>query len=142
MLSFLLQLLSGPIVGAVTGVINKHLERQMSRDVLQAELEKAVIGAITDVTKTQADVIKAEMQSESWIARNWRPISALGFVSVVLFYSLIVPIVVAWFNAPAPRIGDTLLLKVIELVTLCLGGYIGLRSLEKIAETVMNRWKR
>jgi hypothetical protein len=114
----------------------------MNRDILQVEIEKAVLGVIQDVSKTQAGVIKAEISSESWLARNWRPISALGFVSVVLFYSLITPVTSAWFGAPPPRIGDVLLLKVIDLCTLCLGGYIGLRSFEKIADLVFSRWRR
>jgi hypothetical protein len=124
------------------GVINRHYDMQMNRDVLQNEIEKAILGTIKDVATTQGDVIKAEMQSESWMARNWRPISALAFVSVVMFYSLVTPISVAWFGTSAPRIGDTLLVEVISLVKICLGGYVMGRSLEKIAETVMSRWRK
>ena len=142
MLSFLLSLLSGPLVTAVMGVINRHYDMQMNRDVLQNEIEKAILGTIKDVASTQADVIQAEMQSESWLARNWRPLSAIAFVSVVIFYSLITPVTTAWLLLPPPRIGDTLLLAVIDLVKICLGGYVLGRSLEKIAETVMSRWRK
>ena len=142
MLALLLKLLSGPLVGAVMGVVNKHYDVKMNKDNIQAEIEKAVLGTIKDVTETQADVIKAEMQSDSWIARNWRPISALGFVSVVLFYGVWTPATVAYFGWPAPRIGDPLLIEIINLVKICLGGYVMGRTLEKVVETVFSRWRK
>lgn len=142
MFSLLAKILAGPLVGSVMGVITKHYDVKMNKDVLQAEVEKAVLGAIQDVSSTQADVIKAEMQSESWLARNWRPISALCFVGIVVFYGVFTPATVAYFGWPAPRVGDPLLLSIIELVKICLGGYIGFRSLEKITDMVFNRWRK
>jgi hypothetical protein len=142
MLTLLTSLLTGPLIASIMGVVGKYIDKQANKDILQAEIEKAVLGTIKDVSSTQADVIKAEMQSESWLARNWRPISALCFVAVVIFYALWVPITVAYFGWTSPRIGDPLLLETIGLVKICLGGYIGFRSLEKITETVFSRWRR
>lgn len=142
MLTLLTSLFTGPLVKSVMGVFTKHLDVKMNKDVLQAEVEKAILGTITDVSKSQADIIMAETKSESWLVRNWRPISALCFVLVVLFYALWVPITVAYFGFPPPRIGDPLMLETINLVKICLGGYIGGRTLEKVAETVFNRWRK
>lgn len=142
MLSILLKLLSGPIVGAVMGVVNKHYDVKMNKDNIQADVEKAVLGVITDVATTQADVIKTEIQSEDKITRIWRPLVALSFAFVILFYALFVPVTVGYFGWPAPKIGDKLLEWVVQLCTLCLGGYVAGRSLEKIAELVFTRWRR
>ena len=142
MLSILLKLLSGPLIASVMGVINKHYDVKMNKDTLQADIEKAVLGTITDVASTQADVIKAEIQSEDKITRIWRPLVALSFAFVILFYALIVPITVGYFGAPAPKIGDKLLEWVVQLCTLCLGGYVAGRSLEKITELVFSRWRK
>lgn len=139
MLQVLLSLLSGPLVSAVMGVINKHYDVQINKDKLQADVEKAVLGTITDVTSNQADVLKAEINSEERLARIWRPIAGLSLLSVLLFYSLILPISVGWFGLPPVRVGDTLLGWIYTLCGTCLGGYMAGRSIEKIVETVFSR---
>ncbi len=136
MLNLLLSLLTGPLVNSVMGVINKHYDVQINKDKLQADVEKAILGTITDVTSNQADVLKAEINSEERLARIWRPIAALCLLSVLMFYSLILPIAVGWFGAPPVRVGDILLGWIYTLFGSCLGGYIVGRSLEKIVENV------
>lgn len=142
MLSFLLSLLSGPLVGAVMSVITKHFDVQMNRDVIQGEIEKKILETITNVAGPQAEVIKAEINSEERLVRLWRPIAALSLVFVLLFYSLIVPIAVGWFGAPPVRVGDTLLGWIYTLTGSCLGGYMAVRSLEKITEMIVSRWRQ
>lgn len=142
LLKLLTNILAGPLVNAVTGVINKHFDKQINQDVLKADLLKAVLETTNEVAKTQASVIEAEIKSESWLVRTWRPISALCFVSVVMCYAIWVPVSVAYFGLQPLRIGDPLLISIIDLVKICLGGYIGFRSVEKITEIIAGMWRR
>jgi hypothetical protein len=134
MFSFLAKLLAGPILSKVFDLFKLYKEGKLNELEVRAEVERAVLETISDVAKTQADVIEAEMRGENWLQRNWRPMSAIGFAFIPIFYGLIMPVMVAWFGFAPVRVGDILLLKIIDLVTICLGGYIGFRSVEKVAK--------
>ena len=88
---------------------------------LQQEREAALI-------KEQGAVIRAETQSGSWLASNWRPIVMLTLTSMVVMYWM------GWSqpNLPSERVGDLL-----QIVRWGLSGYVVGRSGEKIAQTVM-----
>lgn len=139
MLSLLTRLLAGPLINSVMGVINKHYDVKMNKDALQADVEKAVMGVIGDVSKSQADVIKTEMQSDSWLARNWRPMVALSSFGILCFYALFVPITVGYWGWSSPKVGDALLGWINTICLTCLGGYMGLRTVDKLITSVFRR---
>jgi hypothetical protein len=136
MLAFLAKLVAGPLVGKVVDLVKGYQDKKLSEAALRAEVEKAILSTFADVAKTQGSVIEAEARGESWLQRNWRPIVAVAFAFIVVFYGLITPIAVGWFGAPPVRVGDQLLGWIMEAVVICLGGYIGGRSLEKIVATL------
>jgi hypothetical protein len=136
MLPFLAKLIAGPLIGKVVDLVKGYQDRKMSEAALRAEVEKAIMSTFADVAKTQGSVIEAEMRGENWLQRNWRPMVAVAFAFIVLFYGLITPILVGWFGAPPIRVGDQLLGWIMDAVVICLGGYIGGRSLEKIVSTL------
>jgi hypothetical protein len=136
MLPFLAKLITGPLIGKVVDLVKGYQDRKMSEAALRAEVEKAIMSTFADVAKTQGDVIMAEARGESWLQRNWRPMVAVAFAFIVLFYGLITPILVGWFGWPPIRVGDQLLGWIMDAVVICLGGYIGGRSLEKIVSTL------
>jgi Holin of 3TMs, for gene-transfer release len=74
------------------------------------------------------EVVKAEAQGESWLQRNWRPLSACVFVVLVC---------ARWFGLSAPNITDGEYMELWGVVKLCLGGYTIGRSAEKIAPQVL-----
>lgn len=136
MLAWLTKLLAGPLVDKIVGLFASMQDRKLSEYEIRAEVEKQVLSTIADVTRTQGDVIMAEMRGEDKLQRLWRPITALLFVFIVFWFGFLQPLFVGWFGLPPLRVGDTLLLQIIDLVKLCLGGYIGGRTLEKIVSTV------
>ena len=136
MLAFLAKLVAGPLVGKVVDLVKGYQDKKLSEAALRAEVEKAILSTFADVAKTQGSVIEAEARGESWLQRNWRPIVAVAFAFIVVFYGLITPIAVGWFGAPPVRVGDQLLGWIMDAVVICLGGYIGGRSLEKIVATL------
>lgn len=74
--------------------------------------------------ESKHDVIKAEANGQSWIQRNWRPITMLTFLGLVVADSF------GWLTTPlAPQAW--------VLLQIGLGGYVAGRSLEKITPSLM-----
>ena len=71
--------------------------------------------ALLDAKKT---IIEAEANSASWLARNWRPITMITFLFLVVFDSF------GWLSNP---LSDEAWL----LLQIGLGGYVAGRSIEK-----------
>jgi hypothetical protein len=136
MLPILAKLIAGPLIGKVVDLVKGYQDRKMSEAALKAEVEKAIMSTFAEVAKTQGSVIEAEARGEGWLQRNWRPLVAICFAFIVVFYGLITPIAVGWFGAAPIRVGDQLLGWIMDAVVICLGGYIGGRSLEKIVATL------
>ena len=86
------------------------------------ELEKKFAELDNAIAQHQATVVSAEAQG-SWLQRNWRPITALVFLVLIVlnqFNFLIIPLSEEIWN----------------LFKIMLGGYVGGRSLEKVVSTL------
>lgn len=135
MIGILAKALTGALTGPLVSIAEKYLDGKIKRDTLEAEVQKAVAATGPDIVRAQADVIIAEAKGDSWLQRNWRPITAILFVWIVFWFGWLQPLLVGWWGLPPLRVGDTLLIEIIGLVKLCLGGYIGARTVEKVAST-------
>ena len=80
----------------------------------QLDLEAQLIDA-------KSKIIVAEANSQSWIARNWRPITMFGFLLIVLCDSFGIA-----------TLDTTRVESVYSLLQIGIGGYIIGRSAEKI----------
>jgi len=132
------KLVSGPLsdlFGKVAAVIdNVHtsgeekLAAQRELLKLQADFQIRMAEIDAEYAKTQASVIEAEVNSESWMARNWRPITMLTFTFIVAFNYII-----------APMFGLSLLAMPIhlwDLLQIGMGGYVFGRTAEKVIPTI------
>jgi hypothetical protein len=72
-------------------------------------------------------VVKAEAQGESFLQRNWRPITALTLVWLLVSY---------FYGWTAPNLTPQIIDWLFRIIETCLGGYTIGRSGEKIARTV------
>ena len=144
MIGKILDILTGRVVSRVFDIIERAQARKAKREVLEAELREAVADAMRDygeaVIAARRDVILAEAKGDNWLQRNWRPLVAVSFAFVLLFYGLFLPIAVDWFGLPPVRVGDALLGWIMTSVNIAIGGYIGGRSLEKIAKVLA--WRK
>jgi hypothetical protein len=132
----LLKILGGPIsdlVGAVGGVIDKvttTTEEKLAAQSKLLEIQNAFVMKIaeldTQFAAEQAKVVIAEAQSESWLTRNWRPILMLTFTYIIAHNFVLSPL----FSLPHVDIPTDMW----QLLKLGMGGYIGGRSAEYIAE--------
>jgi hypothetical protein len=97
------------------------------------EVERQKVQTLLAVFMAQADIVKAEAQSGSWLARSWRPITMLVFVGLI---------VARWFGWAAPNLTDAEYLKLWDIVELGLGGYVVGRSVEKVAPSIAAALKK
>ena len=119
-----------PAVDLVDELNTSEEERlELKKQILKIEndLQARLLEYETRLMEAQASIVRAEAQSQSWIARNWRPITMLTMLSLVVFGSLGV------FNM-------TLQDEFWLLLQIGLGGYVIGRSAEKIVpQLVKNR---
>lgn len=113
----------------IADIIGKAVKDKDLGAKLNAEIFQAILSVEVDYAQQVASVIKAEANSESWLASNWRPLTMLSFVVFLGSY---------WFGfAPEymqnnPELMDSLF----DLLKIGIGGYIVGRSVEKTAKTL------
>jgi hypothetical protein len=96
---------------------------------IQTQAANKVIDYEQELVKAQSAVIVAEASSEGWMARNWRPITMLTFV---------VLIVAQWFGLTDEHITNNEAMALFDIIKIALGGYVIGRSVEKIAPQVVD----
>lgn len=135
------------IANIVTGLLNGPLSKALDafiKDVelrrkLQGELEQVLLTHLGKALEQEAAIVLAEVKSEYWLTRSWRPILMLTLLAFVVFVGLVLPLAdgLAGRTLPFnPRWND-LPPQFWEFLSIGMGGYIGGRSLEKIAAQVL-----
>ncbi len=133
--------LAGKLFGGVAqkacDIVSERVEDKDLANRINAELTQSIIN--TDISKfvtqieAQKSVLIAEIQGDSWMQRNWRPLTMLIFVAIVANNYIIFPYL-SLFEATA---GATTKLELPQFMWDCiklgLSGYIVGRSAEKIA---------
>lgn len=126
-------------VGAVADkVLSRFIEDPTQRQQAQLAIQKALLDERGEFLKAQRDVIVAEASSEGTLARNWRPITMLVFVSIIANNYIIAPYVALFFGV------DVILelpARIWDIIGIGLGGYVAGRSGEKIAKSYFDAQK-
>ena len=130
--------LGGPIsdfVGAIFGGIDQlsttEEEKLALKATIQAQQNQLVIKLAEveiGIIAEQASIIRAEIASESWLARNWRPITMLAFLALLFLY---------WFDIQPDNMTQESINHVFALLKIGIGGYVVGRSVEK----GITKWK-
>lgn len=122
-----------PIGKTIDDLVTSDEEKLILRNKL-AEIEtRAYLEALDyqkEFVQAQAKIITAEAQGESWLQRNWRPVTMLTLVGLVVSY----------FLGLAPQYlvdNPSQVEDLFGIVKVGLGGYVVGRSGEKIAKV----WK-
>lgn len=90
----------------------------------QQEMVMTLLSQQGAINAAAGEIIRAEAESEHWLAACWRPILMLTFGELI---------VARWLGWSAPGISEAEVLKLWDIVQLGLGGYVIGRSLEKVA---------
>ena len=84
------------------------------------------------LVQAKTAIVIAEAKSDSWVTRNWRPVTMLAFVGAILGY---------WFGLTPDTVPEEAVLAMFSLVKIGLGGYVVGRSAEKVAVPLMKAFK-
>ena len=108
--------------------VDKAIPDQDLNAKLKASIQTAVLSADAQALQEQAGIVTAEAKGESWLQRNWRPVTMMVFVVIVANNYVIAPYAQAIFDRsvslPTPP-------DLWALIKIGLGGYVVGRSAEK-----------
>jgi hypothetical protein len=131
------------LIGPVSGLINKVLDKTCKDKDLAQKLKAEALTQLmtqdhsefTTHLKESASIIRAEANSQSWLARNWRPMLMCLFGLIIANNYIIFP----YMNMFMPEKSVLLPVPVHlwDLLKLGIGGYVVGRSGEKIVKV----WK-
>jgi predicted MFS family arabinose efflux permease len=122
----------GEAVKGVTDLVGQFVEDKDKANELETAIKSKLIGLEQEVVRAQRDTIVAEANSQSFIARNWRPIMMLTFVFIIANNYILFPYVQLFG-------GTALELEIPDamwgLLKIGVGGYVMGRSGEKMVES-------
>ena len=132
--------LAGPAGAAVGSLIARTLGVDESPEAVSKAIQQTPEAALklrevearveTSLIEGRAAVIKAEAQSESWLARNWRPITMLWFASLTGLH---------WLGFTPDGLADAHVGQMLEIVQYGLTGYVVSRGAEKITREIAGK---
>jgi len=97
----------------------------------QLEMNKELNEYSKTIIQEQSKIIQSEAKSDSWIAKNWRPITMLVFVFIVANNYIFFPYI-SLFGGSATTL--QIPPDMWDLLKLGLGGYVVGRSVEKTVQ--------
>jgi hypothetical protein len=122
----------GGMITPITNLVDELHTSEEERLAIKAklfEMQTSITSQTLDyesrLVEAQSKVITAEAQGASWMQRNWRPITMLTFLVLV---------VADTFGLTEFRLAD----EAWTLLQIGLGGYVVGRSAEKIAPKVVD----
>jgi hypothetical protein len=119
-----------PVLGKVVGNL---FPDPTEKAKAEAEMMRQLLAAQSELEQAASRIIQTEAASQHWLAANWRPLTMLTFV---------VLIVARWFGWAAPNLSEAEYIKLWSIVEFGLGGYVVGRSVEKIAPSIAQAMKR
>lgn len=121
-----------PFIGKIIDKIFPDKESAAEAKLKLFELEQS--GELAKL-EASAGIIKEEAKSEHWLAANWRPLTMVTFLAIIINNYIIYPYLsLFWAEAPVLELPTIMW----ELMKIGLGGYVVGRSGEKIVK----EWKR
>ena len=130
LLNFIPKLFS-PVTSLIDEIFTNDEERAAAKEKLlkiQNELNIKLLDYENQLLKQKSEIIKAEANGQSWIQRNWRPITMLTFLVLVVCDS---------FGLLTFRLSS----EAWTLLQFGLSGYVVGRSAEKIIPKLLNKEK-
>lgn len=129
MLTAILGLLGGP----VAKIIDKAVPDKDLATKIKAEIQSEALRQDSEIAVAGASIIKAEVQSDSAAAKNWRPHLMYLIMGLLVFNGVAVPLVEAFSEVDLPILEAWTAIpeQMWTLLQIGLGGYVVGRSVEK-----------
>lgn len=126
-----------PILGSIGSQVAKNLfpdpADELKRKELEQSIQQAALERAAEMEQAAADIVKTEAASQHWLAANWRPLTMLVFVGLI---------VARWMGYAAPDMTEAEYLSIYDLIKIGLGGYVAGRTLEKVGPGMIDAIKR
>ena len=123
----MLQALIPALAPIITKVVGNLFPDPAERAKAEADAMRQLLEHQSQIENAAAQIINTEAASSHWLAANWRPLTMLVFVCLI---------VARWFGLAAPGLSEAEYLKLWSIVEFGLGGYVVGRSVEKIAPSI------
>lgn len=124
------------LIPALAPILGKIVGNLFPDPAEKAKAEQEVLVQLMQhqqqIETAAASIIQSEAASQHWLAANWRPITMLVFLGLI---------VARWFGWAAPNLAEAEYIKLWSIVEFGLGGYIVGRSVEKIAPGIADAIK-
>lgn len=121
----------GGIIDNVSTTDEERGQLKNALAVVENQMKAKVLEYETKISEFRSNIIIAEAQSKSWMTSNWRPITMLSFVAIIINNYIIAPYTDALLGWEVVlQMPDFLW----ETIKIGLGGYIIGRSGEKITK--------
>jgi Holin of 3TMs, for gene-transfer release len=137
--ALIFNLVTGLMSGPITKALDAFVKDQELRRKLEADLQGKLTEHLGKSEELGQAVVLAEIKSEDWLTRNWRPVVMLTLMSFIVFVGLVLPAMDFVFGHPVmfnPR-WNALPPQFWDFLSIGVGGYIGGRTLEKVAREVI-----
>jgi len=122
------------LLPVVSNVLDRVLPDTVAKDKVKAELQTQMLQHSASIEKAAASVVVAEAKGESWLQRNWRPVTMMAFVVIIINNYIAVP----WLQTLGlPAVSLDIPPDMWSLLQIGIGGYIVSRGAEKGIKT----WK-
>lgn len=112
---------------AITGDLPPDKKAEVQKQI--NDLKGKAMAAKAKTQDIQGEIIMAEAKAQSWLQRNWRPLSMMTFVAIIANNYIIMPYVSLF-------VGKTVYLNFPSAfwaaLTTGIGGYIGAKTVERI----------
>jgi hypothetical protein len=137
--ALIINIVSGLMSGPVNKILEGYIKDKELRRKLEADLQGKLVDHLGKSLALQQGIILAEINSDSWLTKSWRPVlmlsllGFLGFVGVVLPLADLVAGEPLAFNPRWQALPDGFW----DFLSVGVGGYIGGRSIEKVAGRVV-----
>lgn len=119
-----------PIIGQIVGSL---FPDPTEKAKAEAEAMRQLLAHQSEIESAAAKIIQTEAASTHWLAANWRPLTMLVFVGLI---------VARWFGWAAHGLQEAEYLKLWSIVEFGLCGYVVGRSVEKVAPSIAAAMKR
>jgi len=128
MLAGLITALGGKLLDSIFGTVDQLVEDKDLANKIKFELQTKVLDLLKTEIEAARDVLMAEINSDSYLAKNWRPITMLVFVTIIANNYILYPYLQLFFESGAML---DIPPDMWSLLKIGLGGYVVGRSVEK-----------
>lgn len=127
------------LIPAIGKIIEKVIPDPNQALELKTRLAEAAMNTKSELYRAQGSIITAEAKGESWMQRNWRPITMLTFVFIIANNYIFAP----YAQFLTDLFGGTVVIPKLEipdgmwgLLQIGIGGYVASRGVEKTVQKV------